>query len=687
MNKVNKGMYDEEKVIQTINTIFKPGQVFEVRIIRNNRKGGISGYFKKAEDVIKAFDTVDLRNTNVYMTINEVDESCYDMAQQNRFIDGASTTQDTDIAGYRWLFIDLDPKRKSGISSTDEQQKAAFKIAGRVAKYLKNHNFSEPVKAISGNGAHLLYPIALRNTEENIELVKRCQEVLDKLFSDEVIEVDAGTFNPARVCKLYGTLAQKGANSPTRPHRMSYILSAPKEPLVTPKVNLMWLADQLPKEEERKPLQQPHTYEEFDIERWLSDHKIQYTKKSWKDGAEKYVLDECPFNGDHKAPDSCVIKQSSGAIGFKCLHNSCRNYTWKDLRLKYEPDAYDRPETQDREIEAGWQRHNQRMKEISVLDVKDELVGEPLFYTMSGIINLKEPENEYLSTGIPGIDITMKGLQKGSVSVLSGLRGSAKSTLLSQIMLNMINNGQTVVCYSGELSSKNFARWMLLQAAGNRHTVPLNRFRNSWIVDSMETQKRIAQWMDGKFWLYNNEYGNDSTKVIKLLEEQIKTVHADYVVLDNLMAVDLGNDNDKYEAQTKFVWTLKNLAKIHNVHVTFVAHPRKAGGFLRLNDISGTGNIGNIVDAAFIIHRNNNDFDKAITDHLGKRKYEFIPDDSCTNVIEICKDRENGTQDFYIPLWYEPETKRLRTRTDEYVVLGWETDAAKETWDDDDDPF
>lgn len=210
MRNTNEGLYDEQKVRQTIKTIFAPGMVFEVRIIRNGRKGGISGYFKSADDLLKAFDLVDLRNANVYMTINNIDESCFDMAQQNRFIEGASTTQDTDVKNYEWLFIDLDPKRKSGLSSTDEQRDAAFQLARRVANYLQNHNFSEPIKAVSGNGAHLLYPVALKNNAENEKLIRRCLKALDLMFSTDEVDVDISTFNPARICKLYGTMAQKG---------------------------------------------------------------------------------------------------------------------------------------------------------------------------------------------------------------------------------------------------------------------------------------------------------------------------------------------------------------------------------------------------------------------------------------------------------------------------------------------
>ena len=43
-----------------------------------------------------------------------------------------------------------------------------------------------------------------------------------------------------------------------------------------------------------------------------------------------------------------------------------------------------------------------------------------------------------------------------------------------------------------------------------------------------------------------------------------------------------------------------------------------------------------------------------------------------TNVIEIAKDRDFGHQDVFIPLWYEPETKRLKNCETEAVHYGWE---------------
>ena len=143
--------------------------------------------------------------------------------------------------------------------------------------------------------------------------------------------------------------------------------------------------------------------------------------------------------------------------------------------------------------------------------------------------------------------------------------------------------------------------------------------------------------MGERFWLYNNTKGNQFSKISEALEKILTDKQADICIIDNMMALDLEGKNDKYEAQTNFVWVLKNIAKRTNTHIVFVAHPKKAVGFIRLDDISGAGNIGNIVDNAFMVHRNNEDFKKKLSE-FSPKLYKQIDKDA-TNFIEIAKDR------------------------------------------------
>lgn len=358
-------MENIEKIKQSIELLKPNNELYEIRILQTSGKfkTTISGYFKGTKNLEKAFKTVDLRRANVFFTLQKVDDVCYAMEQHEQFLQVKDTTSDKDITEYEWLLVDVDPKRKSGVSSTDAELKKAEVISERVVEYLENMGFSTPIRAKSGNGCHLLYKIDLPKTDENEMLIKKCLQSLDYLFTDDTCEIDKSVYNPARICKLYGTMARKGADTENRPHRLSELSMVPDEVCATERAKLEELAAIMPEPEAKAPAKIQKHKGDFDIEQWLSDHMIGVNRVNHtSDGAVKYVLDECPFNSSHKAPDSMVIVQPSGAIGFRCLHNSCMGKTWQELRLMYEPDAYDDKDAErDERYNNGWKEHKQYM--------------------------------------------------------------------------------------------------------------------------------------------------------------------------------------------------------------------------------------------------------------------------------------------------------------------------------------
>ena len=655
-------MISETEIRKAISLLKTENQLFEVRVIYNSKQM-YSGYFKTADDLIKAFnkDIRDYANCNIYITLNSLNEACYSREQQNLFKKNAkATSSDNDVVGYDWLFIDVDPKRPTGTSSSDDQVAAAKEIGNKVYSFMKNIGFYDPLFGFSGNGVHLLYRIKMKNSDENRELIKKCLNVLDMYFSDDEIQIDLKNFNPARVCKLYGTQAQKGADTKERPHRMSHIIGDPKKIKVNDVEYLKKLADMLPKEE--KP-QKYNGYQpsQFDLDEWLDKYGLRYRKTSYS-GGTKYILDACPFDSNHNGKDACIFKSSNGAIGFHCFHNSCADKTWKDVRLLYEPDAYEKKQQEyERKIYAKPKSQPERKK-------IEEKEGKPVFLTAKDILTMPKPAERFVKTGINDIDKRMRGLKTGYTSVISGLRASGKSSVISEICLDCVEAGNKVAVYSGELSPQNFMRWMNLQAAGKAYAEP-TQFEGYYNV-SRQNQEKIAEWLSNNFSLYNNEYGNDFLAIKDQLERKFERNKPDLVILDNLMAFDIKSLSDnKYEAQTAFTWTLHEMAQKYDVHIMFVAHPRKAMGFLRLDDISGTADIGNAVDNAFIVHRVNNDFKR-----LSMQMFGWKADDdlyTASNVIEIAKDRDGGLQDYFIPLYYEVESKRLKNSFTENKIYGW----------------
>ena len=670
----NNGLINETELRKAITQLKPNGELFEVRIMGSSKP--ISGYFRNADTLIKALDTVDLRNTNVYITLNQPMDALYSRQQADRLLAVKNTTSDKEIEVLNWLFVDLDPERPAGISSTNAELKESMELAQKVYVYLKGLGFEEPVKAFSGNGYHLLYRIGLVNNEDNVKLIKRCLRALAAMFSTDAVKVDTANFNPSRICKLYGTLAQKGSNTQNRPHRFAKIDGEIKDLKQTKKIYLEKLAEEI-EEEEIKPAQYNHyNPSEFDIEEWMGRHGIRYTTKEGS-GYIKYVLDECPFDLNHKAPDSMILKQPSGAIGFKCLHDSCQGRGWRDVRVMFEPDAYEKDnEAFDRAIEEGWKRHNRdrKKKEINVENGK-------VWETLEDILAKPTPDNEYIKTHIEVIDKKMHGLLKGGISLWSGLRASAKSTILSQIALHAVNDGHSVLAYSGELTDKRFARWLIQQAAGKQYVKELEKDGSKfWIVPD-NIKRDIAKWTSANLHVYNNSYGSNYSVLIKRIQEKIDEDKPDLVIMDNLMTIGKADiDPNEYRAQTEIINSLLDLAKQYNVHVALVAHPRKTISFLRLVDVAGSGNISNLVDSAFIIHRVNHDFKKGYMDEFTKKgtKEEDVLLFNGTNVIEIAKDREEGVQDEFIPLWYEPESRRMLNSRTEVIKFKWTTEWAEQ---------
>ena len=663
---------DENQIRKTISILKPDNQLFEARILASNKRNNMSGYFRDADTLIRAFDNVDVRDKNVYITLNRIDDSLYSRAQHDSFKQTSEATHDAEVIGYDWLFIDLDPVRVSGVSSSNSEFRAANELAVKVYRYLKELGFTEPVKAISGNGFHLLYNIHLKNTDENRSLIERCLKALSEMFSNDEVKIDTVNGNPSRICKLHGTLAQKGANTADRPHRMSYIFSAPETIQRNDIVFLQKLASQLP-EESASPAPVSYKDSEFDLLQFMADNGLTYSKTISAKDSIAYCLDMCPFDNSHVDGDAKIFHYSNGAISFKCHHNSCSEYKWQDVRKKFDPTCYNKPTYNDidAQIDAGWREHN-RYKAAESLSYETPVPQsvDDLFRTAEQIASDPEPDIEYIKTGITVIDNKLHGIPKGGISVLSGLRASGKSTVLGQIMLNAIEMRHTVICYSGELANKKYLKWLELQAAGHNNVEVSLKYQNGYDVPEGK-KKAIHEWMGNYFYLYNNKYGNQFEKIASYLKAAITSKKADLCVVDNLMALDLSSMGyDQNSQQTNFVWRLKQIAEETNCHIMFVAHPKKTMGFLRLNDISGSGNISNIVDDAFIIHRVNNDFVR-----LSKEMFHWNENDaiySANNVIEIAKDRETGVQDEFIKLYFEQESKRLLNSKDEHIQYSWE---------------
>jgi hypothetical protein len=324
-----------------VSLLISPGKVTEVRALTDQFTH--SGYFSDPDALVRAVEPLDTDTSvlGIYVTLNEVNPALLARRANRikmRLSRKDATTGDMDILRRRWLPIDIDPKRPSGVSSTDEEHDLALAKAAEIAAWLASLGFPEPITGDSGNGAHLLYRIDLANDEPATVLVKGCLTALDTLFSDDRVSVDTANFNASRIWKLYGTVSRKGDDTPDRPHRRSRIITAPDVPAVVTAEMLCDLAARLPDEQHAQQQPARATEKGFDLRHWLGEHGVGIRSEKPYSGGMLFVLDECPFSSAHK-DGAFAIQFANGAVFAGCKHTSCGGGTqrWQELRERYEP--------------------------------------------------------------------------------------------------------------------------------------------------------------------------------------------------------------------------------------------------------------------------------------------------------------------------------------------------------------
>lgn len=654
---------------------FKSGEeLVEVRIVDNAYKRTYSGYFTDVNTLLNEIRKYD--NCNIYFTLNAINPACYDREQHDRIVTKPkSTTSDNDIVGRDWILIDIDTKKPSDTNSTDEEKEMAKEVVNNVFKFLRDEGFEKPVVCDSGNGFHLLYKIAMKNSNENTTICKEFLQVLDMLFSNPNVEIDCSTFNSSRICKLYGTFSRKGSNTKKRPQRESKILRIPDEIKITPNEYFAKVAAMLPKPEQPSKSNY-YNNEKFDLEAFLNKHHIAVRNIVRTSSFTKYILDECPFNSSHRAPDSAIFEMSNGGLGFKCLHSSCSQYTWKDFRLKFEPDAYDHKEYQRHEHKM--QYYSQQKKEPFVPKKEDSTKGKK-WLAMTDVQYVDMSKLVAIPTGYKELDKRIIGLLMGDVTVLSGLSGSGKTSWIDCVVLNAVQRGYKVGIWSGELQDFRFQSWIDQISAGKNYVCKKEGYENYYYAPK-NIANQINKWLEGKLFLYNNNYGSKWQQLFADIKTLVENEGTQLVVLDNLMALQIDSyDGDKYTQQTRFINDLKEYAKAKNIHVILVCHPRKEGGFLRKESISGTADLTNLADSVIIIHRIGKDFEQRAGEFFGKDK--VLPYLKYNSVIEVCKNRSMGVMDLLVGMYYEVESRRLKNEISENIVYGWQEQPAQLTFE------
>lgn len=267
-----------------------------------------------------------------------------------------------------------------------------------------------------------------------------------------------------------------------------------------------------------------------------------------------------------------------------------------------------------------------------------------------------------ISTGLNGLDRVIGGLYYGQVVLVTGKRGQGKSTVVSQIVSETLNQNLCVLAYSGELPDYHFKRWLDMQIAGPQNIkTSYNQFSDPVYSIADGVTDKIGEWYRGRAYIYdNNAVDDEDEDLLQTVEQAVCRYGINLVVIDNLMtALDVSSVDAQYLQQSQFVRKLKLLAQKHNIVIILVAHPKKTQGDVSDNDnVSGSSDITNRVDTVISYIKNEDE---------GSRP---------GGKLLVLKNRMTGklaTKDNAIPVAYDERCKRIYNASGKSdFSYGWE---------------
>ena len=252
---------------------------------------------------------------------------------------------------------------------------------------------------------------------------------------------------------------------------------------------------------------------------------------------------------------------------------------------------------------------------VSMLDIEDDIVAA--FFDEGRLVGT--------SSGLPGLDGMLRGFRAGELTVWTGQNGSGKSTVLGQVMSNVVTREGARACIATlELPVSRYSRWLVMQTAGAAK------------LDE-ETIRATVRRLGEGMWFVDHVGVMDVDRLLDIWTYARRRYDVRQFVVDSMMRLKLGVDD--YTAQKLMVDKLVAFCRTYDCHVHLVAHPRKGasdGQGVDKAAIKGTSEITDLAHNVIVITRK--------TDH---------------STLELLKHREHGTLGT-IGLEVDPECKAVR---------------------------
>lgn len=263
-------------------------------------------------------------------------------------------------------------------------------------------------------------------------------------------------------------------------------------------------------------------------------------------------------------------------------------------------------------------------------------------------------------TGIHDLDDALDKIYVGSVTVLTGIAGSGKTSLLSTLICQAVDQGYPAFVYSGELSNPSLKSWLDFVHAGRRG---LNEYRSRtgtpFYKVNVDAYRRINAYYRGQIFFYKDTFDQKVSMIFQTAEMVVRRYGVKLLVFDNLTSMDLENDdNNKYQKQEDFIRNIVSFATKWNVACIVVLHPKKMDIYRKMSifDLQGVSAAINLTHRILALYRVSPKEKEGKVGKSGIVIEKPVPYDV---TIEVLKDRFGSGGNKEVGIFYDVPSKRF----------------------------
>lgn len=294
----------------------------------------------------------------------------------------------------------------------------------------------------------------------------------------------------------------------------------------------------------------------------------------------------------------------------------------------------------------------------AILSAKNSEIPAIIDYT--DVKKFDYTEVEGFTTGFDAVDKALGKFYVGTTTILTGIASSGKSSFLSTLICQAMDQDFPCFVYSGELANPSLKQWVDFVHAGQRG---LNQYENGSSVYYKirpDVYDAINAFYKEKCFFYKDGFDQGADKLLATAESVVRRYGAKVVIFDNMTSVDLGaTDENKWLKQEAFIRSIIDFGKRWQVCCIVVLHPKKMDCIRKMSlfDLQGVSASVNLAHRVLALYRTSQK-DRDGVKNLRTGDW-IVPPMHCSVVLDVLKDRLGSANNESIQLWYDVPSRRF----------------------------